>query len=456
MPAQLIRVVTVSGPVECGRAMIQHHVGLDVPDWHINITGHLPDQWKRPAAEVNAYLIDGGLILYIGLIVLFMWRGICYWRCCGRWLQYANYCSLLLALLLCLFGYDIYMFFTAALSNTGKTAWQELPAWLRPVILASPVISVFTYLMCGAQTVQHMERIRDDSAVKRHDRAVQIIMLPAVYAAMASTSLTRMYKTVISPQTSADDTEVQLLKSETCFWVGDLYEAWALYQFGKLTLELIESAIAKQGFSQREEERAAARALMVAHTAVESLAWVGILSFLVVCVLQAGFSLWILCFTPKENQVASFKLSMGQFAAAGYLASGAAIYNVYVVESTFHHFLEGYRPFLKFLTVKILVSFAFFQRGFFKFGIIIQDNLMPGVKDIPVIGELLNMPPDRFELFYACLLSVECFLVALMHWWAWNVSEEWYDEADMDRAKFGADYSREVLAGGPNLESGRK
>mmetsp|Transcript_88292 Transcript_88292/g.156325 ORF Transcript_88292/g.156325 Transcript_88292/m.156325 type:complete len:443 (-) Transcript_88292:57-1385(-) len=416
----------------------------------------LPSQWRN-AEEVNSYLIDGGLVLYIGLLVLFVWRIVCYWRCCGRWLQYANYCSLMLVLLLLLYGYDIYMFSQAALSKTGRSAWEDLPGWLRPVVLSGPVFSVLTYLMCFMQTFQHVERIREESAIKRHDRAVMIIMLPAVYGAMAMTSLTRMYKLVITPDVLDDEIEIQLMKSETCFWVGDLYESWVLYQFGKLTLELIESSIARQGRSAREEERAASRALMVAHTAVESLAWVGILSFLVVCVLQAGWSLWILCFTPKEDQVTSFKASMSQFTAAGFLASGAAIYNVFVVETTFHHFLEGYMPFLKFLTVKILVTFAFFQKGFFKAAVLFQDNLLPGLKDVPIIGEIVNFPPVKFEIFYASLLIIECFLVAIMHLWAWNVSEEWYDELEYDRSgDISGGASRSILEGQVGVESGSK
>merc|ERR1719486_1023244 len=63
-----------------------------------------------------------------------------------------------------------------------------------------------------------------------------------------------------------------LARSETCFYVGDLYEAWALYQFGKLVLELIDSAFAKQAMcAQSAQARAAGEALQSSHRAVESL-----------------------------------------------------------------------------------------------------------------------------------------------------------------------------------------
>merc|ERR1712151_791137 len=83
----------------------------------------------------------------------------------------------------------------------------------------------------------------------KHDRAVQIIALPAVYGTMAMSSLTQLYMLFTSTYdenlavtTSMEERErIYLSKCETCFWVGDLYEAWALYQFGKLTLELSRS-----------------------------------------------------------------------------------------------------------------------------------------------------------------------------------------------------------------------
>lgn len=385
--------------------------------------------------SVNEHLLDGGLILYVGLLVLFVWRFLFAWRCCGRWLQYVNYVSLLLLLLFAMIAYDIYMFVSSALTKSGKSEWEELPQWLRPFILCAPVIACITFGMGARQTFQHVEKIKDESAVLRHDRAVQIILLPLVYCTTALTSLSRLYRVVIEPGIPQEESELEELKAETCIMVGDLYEAWALYQFGKLTLELIESSIAKQGLSEREEERAASRALMVAHTAVESLAWVGILSFLVVCVLQSGWLLYILTFVPASTQVDAYTSASEQFTAAGFLASCAAIYNVFIVESTFHHFLAAYSPWLKFLTVKFLVSFSYFQRVFFDVCQSVQLNVWPGLSRIPFIGDVIMFEPVKFELFYGCLLIFECFFVSGMHLWAWRVSEEWYDEADYDRSK---------------------
>lgn len=382
-------------------------------------------------------IVDAGLVLYIGLLLLFVWRFVCYWRCCGRWLEYANYCSLLLVLLAIILIYDTVVFVDAAIQESGRQKWDQLPPWFRPVILSAPFISAATFVFCAVQIFQHVEYIRDEKAVERHDRAVQIILLPVVYGTMAMSSLARMYKLVTQPTVTPQDEELALSRSEACFWVGDLYEAWALYQFGKLTLKLIESTLAKQGLSTTEEERTKARALLTAHSAIESLAWLGILSFLLVCVAQAGWSLFLLTFASPGSKVEAFKSSTSQFGLAGFFASGAAIWNVFVVEQTFHEYLEEYRPTWKFFTVKILVTFAFFQRGACNAAQVIQ-NTLPTVlqdiaKSIPILGQILTFSLSDFEIFYACLIIAECFLVCILHYWAWHVGEPWYEAEEVGR-----------------------
>merc|ERR1719272_1467319 len=126
----------------------------------------------------------------------------------------------------------------------------------------------------------------------------------------------------------------------------------------------MESTLIRQSASQDREEKAAANALIVAHKAVTRLAWLGILSFVLVSVADSAVALWYLTVAadePGDNFVKKFNNAENQFNAAGFLASCAAIFNVYIVEQTFHHFLKDFNPFLKFLTVKILVSFAYCQ-----------------------------------------------------------------------------------------------
>lgn len=408
-------------------------------------------------------LIDAGLVLYVGLMVLCIWRFFCAWKCCGLWLQYANYCSLLLALVLVILIYDSFYFIQVALSDHGKAIWDTMPSWLRPWVLTSVGFCLATYITTAYQTFEHVDRIKEESAVMRHDRAVQIVLLPAVYSSMALSSMTRMYY-YLGTATGAETPETSevlhrtLSRSETCLWVGDLYEAWALYQFGQLTLEVIQSNIqrqAKYGDEQSlsstteeiEQAKAAARGLDGSHYAVARLVWLGILSFLFVSVAESGWSLWLLTFETSMSSK-DFEQSMSQFTIAGFLASCAAIYNVFIVEESYHHYLKSYYPRLKFLTVKILVTFAWVQRGFFKalmsLGTMLPKSAHSWLVNIPVIGQFVTFESAQFELFYAALIIFECFLVSVAHYWAWNSGEEWYDQAAADKPL----QDKEVLSSG--------
>merc|ERR1712187_770440 len=120
------------------------------------------------------------------------------------------------------------------------------------------------------------------------------------------------------------------------------------------------------------------------------------------------------------------------FQVAGFFASGAAIYNIFIVERAYHTELEGCSPILKFLSVKILVSLAFFQRGVISC-LQIASQLLPAtvqhiVTYVPLAGDILNFSQVQMHLFYPALVLFECLLAALMHVWAWRSSEDWYSE----------------------------
>lgn len=391
-------------------------------------------------------LLDAGLVLYIGLLLLGVWRWLSGWRLCGHQLRYLNYCSLLYGILLVLLIYAVVLFIRTALTDGGKAGWDGLPKWLRPIMLGAPVAAGIAFGLSALQTTQHVREIHADRAPLKHDRAVQIIALPAVYGVLALNSLARMYqlnsgdfedeikvpRLRMANRTAEDNEQLYISKSETCFWVGDLYEAWALYQFGKLSLELIRASLWKMHSSDQLDEREKAHALMVAHTAVESIAWLGVSLFLIVCILQAGWSLYLLTFTGSFTDWATYNARAAQFGAAGMVASAGAIYNVHVVESTFHQYFEGYRPLLKFITVKIIVSFAFFQKGIFKVLKALADTFPKFMQRIihgcPLLGDILGFSEVHFQMFYDSLILYECILIALLHVWGWSASEEWYLE----------------------------
>mmetsp|Transcript_71959 Transcript_71959/g.112677 ORF Transcript_71959/g.112677 Transcript_71959/m.112677 type:complete len:437 (+) Transcript_71959:119-1429(+) len=404
-------------------------------------------------------LIDGGSVLYVGLFALFIWRFCFGWHSCGKRLEYINYCSLLLLLVLVIMAYNTWGFLQIAMKDTG-VKWQLLPMWLRTFAVVAPIVNLCTYVSCSLQTFRHVERIREDSgdmwskpSLMRHDRAVQIILLPTVYSVMAFSALTRLYVFICSePNPFADpdsvtddpillnqqiDVHTVVARSKTCFWVGDLYESWVLYQFTELVFEVVQSGMKKQALQGPVEQKASGIALLESMEAVKSLAWLGVWSFLIVCVGEAGYSLWLLTFhSGTPDSAKDYDESMSKFTLAGIIASGAAIYNVWKVENTFHvPYLESVNPNTKFLVVKILVSIAFLQRGLFK-GVVMANKYLPQFlqnisKHIPFISQLVEFSPTEFELFYASMIVFECFAIALAHHWAWSSKEAWYDEVGL-------------------------
>mmetsp|Transcript_124127 Transcript_124127/g.247299 ORF Transcript_124127/g.247299 Transcript_124127/m.247299 type:complete len:299 (+) Transcript_124127:1-897(+) len=258
-----------------------------------------------------------------------------------------------------------------------------------------------------------------------------ILALPAIYGIMALNALAHIYL-AINVRSHEERAKVARQHSDTCFRIGELYEAWVLYQFGKLTVELLRTSLANLATSAKsEEQRGTAQGLLVAQKAVESQMWLGTWMFVVVCVLQSGWACWMVTFATPESR-ASLAYTDAQFAAAGVVASVAAIYNVHTVEWTFRGYLAGYSPFLKFLSVKVLVSIAFFQRGFFMFLKAFQQTLpsMLGkvLPHMPVVRSVIALSGVEFEAFYAALILYEVFVIAALHSWAWNSKEEWYGE----------------------------
>jgi len=381
-------------------------------------------------------LIDSALVLFIGMVILLLWRWGVGYECCGNQLRQFNFVALGLGLILSILAYNSYAFVTVAMSEGGKEAWAAMPIWLSKWMIAAPGIALVTLMMAGWQCCEHMALIYEKHCVTQHDRVVQIILLPAVYTTMAMASLTRMYTYIGTHRhgLAADDAEMQrsLSRSQTCYWVGDLYEAWALFQFGSLTISVIKNETIRRADEATEEaDGSAARARLDLIDKIHELGGMGLLSFLLVCCCEAGWALWLLTF-DQHLTAKGFDRAMSKFVVAGFIASAVAIYNIFAVESGFHRELQDYRPMLKFITVKILLTFAFMQKGFF--GIVTwTTSMMPQdyidwAKKVPVLGEFYTMSPATFEMFYAVLLISECFVVVCLHYFAWHSSEGWYDK----------------------------
>jgi len=355
--------------------------------------------------------------------------------------------------------------------------------WLKPFVCGSPIAVILVVVLCWFQTEGHVFEIHKDMGVLKHDRAVQIIALPSVFAVMAMASMVPVYELVTGnisdemlntpfgidirsrlgrlasqdgssqasakgPALLANATEsapswersssLAMWRYETCFYVGDLFEAWALYQFGLLALDLIRESFESQLHSGSEAERRAARECLASLSAVSKLAWLGTMSFVVVCVGQTACAMSPYVMGTRSMD-GSDSIMMG-FQVAGFIASSVALYNVFVVEYTFHRYLDRSSPLLKFMSVKILVSLSFFQRGLL---VILQqgNKLMPEVLQrivgyVPLFGDIINMTEVQLHLFYPACILYECFLTTCLHFWAWGANETWYFHPELGDAEY--------------------
>eukprot|EP00435_Cladocopium_sp_Y103_P047449 s1268_g13.t4 len=387
------------------------------------------DLWCAMTSASAAAMWDTGTIMFVALLLLFIWRFFFPFAFLTERIQQANYTFVLYALLLLLFIYNSVIFISTALEQDGKAGWSGLPKWLHPLTLSTTATYFITLLMCFVQSGQHLLLVRSGVAAKHHDQVLQVIALPAVYGGMAYSSMTRLYQFHVRsyvdtpsimqlPQSQQEN--IAISRRECC------NAAWTLYHFGKMTLDVVEASIQRQRQSSELDQQAEARGMLTSHAAVWAMVWASVMMFLLVSFTETGW-LYLLNFA-SVNSTEEFDSSLTVFTGAGFVASGVALWNIAVVERTFHKNLEGYSPLLKFITVKILVSFAYFQKGCFYILQALQHTL-PKETRFRSETEVDDLSEAHFELFYSTLMVSECFLVSGLHLIAWQASEDWYEKA---------------------------
>ncbi|CAJ1355843.1 unnamed protein product, partial [Effrenium voratum] len=340
--------------------------------------------------------------------------------------------------------------------------WQEEDdlseySYLRRVSLVCPFFMVATYLVCAYHTIQHMKKLnwttskRGDPLTEHtfdnHDRALRIIALPLFYGVMSFQGVMRMWG--ISINSSGDShhfSQFTLRKRflmdsyDACFWLADMYESYALFVFGLIVLEYLRQRLntriyvahdaiktntiprASDSFSELTDS------VKVLLSQTKGLTILGIKLFCATCAGQAFYGVVVNCAAyyhimesvfgtgchteePGMLQTEKVKNMVHYlFYGAGFIASFAAIGNLVEVERGFHSHLREFSPIWKFLGTKIIVTIAFLQSM-----------------------ALASCPPfcwwsyTRANLLYASLLCIECFLISVVHLYAWSAEESWYE-----------------------------
>lgn len=389
--------------------------------------------------------------LYVGFFVILAWRFVFPWQTGKTWKKSFNHFTLLYGLLAALYLWQLVMFIITAHkdwstsrhlniqrhSNSTRYEYidvvngeREWPIhWLRCMVACVPAVVLLIIVMAAMQSRQHLIEIRQDSAQMQHDRVINILAMPAVYCVVAMSGLVRVYALVVEELIVHEGHNVwtdweeakatSFAEYHTCVYVGDLYEAWALFQFSALTIELLQNALPETLEAVEDSGPPAygpsAISPRLSVDAISSVMWLGTGLFIIVNIVQTGWSLYMWFFQNPAAHWAEFEFTLSRFSYAGMVASAAAIYNVHIIERTFGYFINGYAPFLKFLSVKILVFFAFWQGPVL---VMLQSLFILPFTDV------------QLKLLQATLLVFECLLCACLHVLAWNSQEQWYAGVD--------------------------
>mmetsp|Transcript_48751 Transcript_48751/g.113829 ORF Transcript_48751/g.113829 Transcript_48751/m.113829 type:complete len:449 (-) Transcript_48751:25-1371(-) len=328
--------------------------------------------------------------------------------------------------------------------------------YLRGLSMLCPFFLVATYFVCAWHTWQHLKKAvwqkRGDAISEHtydtHDRTLRIIMLPLFYGAMSFQGVIRMWGVSINNSGDSNHFSNFALRKrfltdsyDACFWLADVYESYALFVFSLLVLEFLRQRMNSRIFEAQNEviqkgniprttesfsELTGSVKILLSQT--KGLTILGIKLFCATCAMQAVYGVTVNCAAyyhvredifgpgcdgdpPGILQTEKVKSMVHHFFyGAGFVASFAAIGNLIEVERGFRYYLIEFSPIWKFLGTKIIVTIAFLQSM-----------------------ALAACPPfcwwsyTRANLLYASLLCIECFLISVVHLFAWSATEHWYE-----------------------------
>jgi len=362
-------------------------------------------------------------ILYVGLLVLLVWRCLFPWPKEKGWQDNINYITLLYMLVGALYLFELVEFSVTLVQDIkAAPATQRPPVIFRWLAIAAPIAIALCIALGWAQSREHLREIREGSSAIQHDRVLNMIALPAVYGVIIMGAMTSMYKWVLEESKGEVTAEIQakaFAAHETCVFVADTYEAWALFQFGALVSEQLDLSLGRREFVATHSQDPHTPNVNVSISAMASMMWIGLTLFGAVCLLQAGWSLYLWYFQILEGSqgIEEYEASLTQFHLAGLVSSSGAIYNVVMFERTFGHFIEGFAPFFKFFSIKVIVFFAFWQAV---------------ILDLLRVVHILPYTEIQVKFLSSALMCLECLFCSIIHWMAWRAEEVWYEPENPD------------------------
>eukprot|EP00929_Paragymnodinium_shiwhaense_P104759 TRINITY_DN69469_c0_g1_i1.p1 TRINITY_DN69469_c0_g1~~TRINITY_DN69469_c0_g1_i1.p1 ORF type:complete len:614 (+),score=107.35 TRINITY_DN69469_c0_g1_i1:86-1927(+) len=304
-----------------------------------------------------------------------------------------------------------------------------IPTWLSLFSIHTLIACVVIYAISLAcillQVLTHFQEICWKSRAKcfvcsqgsgmlswPRDVVVQVLLLPVVYTYLALESVQCLWSLMTGNTPPALEARglsgkvaqsIQLDVFECNFAVADMYEAWALFRFGKMIAKVLQPELRK-------------KIKMDVVKAYEGLLLIDVTVFVLVCAVGAIYSIsltwvkWRLGIDICEVQPALCSLQP-YILGANWAVSSVAIYNLFTVEVKFHHLhnMQMFGPRLKFYSIKLMVFVSFW------------DSLI-----MSVLRDALHLTELEAKLFDASLRIYVMAVVAIMQiaaWWPWT---SWY------------------------------
>eukprot|EP00913_Durusdinium_trenchii_P019367 g18207.t1 len=144
--------------------------------------------------------------------------------------------------------------------------------------MSCPLFMVATYAVCIVHTIQHLKKLvwwkrgraDEEHTFETHDRTLRILILPLFYGVMSCQGVVRMWGVTFKAEkhqwcpAECTDSECRLglcmptqcLVSapgyDACFWLGDLYESYALFTFGLIVLEYLSQRL-RRGMMEAQD-----------------------------------------------------------------------------------------------------------------------------------------------------------------------------------------------------------